>query len=106
MIAGKQECPGEIILVNGTKHKCYRGCASAEIQKDIGKNNDTIRVEGASRLIPIKGSVNNIIRDICYGVQSCCSYMNAHNLQELRRNSVNRFIRVTPIGASRNGVHI
>jgi len=106
MLAATDESVGETIMVDGHPHKCYRGCASAEIQKDRGKSDDAVRVEGASRLIPTKGPVKDIIQQICHGIQSCCSYMNAHDLRELRRNSVNRFVRVTPIGASRNGVHI
>ena len=106
MLSATDESVGDVIMLDNVPHKCYRGCASAEIQKDRGKSGDNVRVEGASRLIPIKGPVKDIVQQICHGIQSCCSYMNAHNLRELRRNSVNRFIRVTPIGASRNGVHI
>jgi IMP dehydrogenase len=53
-------------------------------------------VEGASTLIPSKGSVAEVVRSIMEGVRSSMSYVGATNLLEFAQRA--RFVRITNSG--------
>lgn len=98
MLAGTKESPGEVI--NGKK--VFRGMASKSAQEDTRGYISV--VEGAETMIPYKGSVRNIIKDIIGGLRSGCSYSGVKNLSELslfaemRRVSVNSVSENRPHG--------
>lgn len=98
MFAGTDEAPGEIIEVDGDKYKKYYGSASFE-QK--GEQN---YVEGVSSLVPYKGSVVDILKDIKDGLQSSFSYVNASNLEEFHNNA--ELIKVSNHGWKEGTAHI
>lgn len=101
-LAGTEESPGETYRVNNILYKNYRGMASHEAQKDWRDKSST--PEGASAMIPYKGSVKEVIKDLAGGVWSGCSYSNAHNLEELEMNA--SFIEVTSSGHKESKPHI
>lgn len=81
MLAGCDECPGEVI--GGSK--VYRGMASRDAMRFIRVEGQMPTPEGKTTFVPLKGSVEPIIQDIQGGLQSAFSYVNAKNLKEFQK---------------------
>lgn len=85
MLAGCLETPGEI---QGGMKK-YRGMASKDAQVSWrGNMQKGMAAEGESRLIPCKGSVENVIDELAGGVRSGMTYLNADKLEQIRKNAL------------------
>lgn len=86
-LAGTSETPGDVYEdKNGDFYKVYGGSASAENKVSSGKKNTFI--EGMMTTVPFKGHVKYILVRIKENVQSACSYVGAHNLNEFRQKAV------------------
>jgi IMP dehydrogenase len=80
-LSGTSETPGNVYKNNKDEYyKVYGGSASGESK---GQNKF---VEGVMHTIPFKGKVKYILREIKQGIQSACSYVNANNLEEFKKN--------------------
>jgi len=102
LLAGTSESPGEIIRKDGAVYKSYRGMASKDAQMDWrGK---TASLEGVATVIPYKGSVLGVLKELENGIRSGLSYSGARNLQEFYENA--EFIRQTQSGLLESGTHI
>jgi IMP dehydrogenase len=94
LFAGTQETPGGVIKINDKLYKEYRGMASYKSQKDFkGGLKKGTAPEGEASLVPLGGSVEEVMDRICGGIRSGLSYAGANNLEELRENA--EFIRIT-----------
>jgi GMP reductase len=94
MLAGHDECLGEIIEEHGKKFKRFYGMSSAEaMEKHHGSIADYRASEGRSTNVPYRGPVKNTVLDILGGIRSTCTYVGAHRLKELSKRTT--FIRVT-----------
>lgn len=91
MLAGTDESPGSLYFEGDNKFKSFRGMASKEANKD----KDIAVAEGVSTMIPYKGSVKDIIRDIKGGLGSGCSYTGVDFLSNLYQDSM--YTRVSPL---------
>ena len=87
------ETPGDIVEIDGVKYKQYNGSST---HKDS-------RIEGTKSLKKFKGPIDPIIKRLKEGIQSCCSYQNSHNLDELKENV--EFIQITQAGFVEGGHH-
>ena len=98
LFAGTDEAPGQLhvggVWPNQEYFKMYRGSAS-ENAKRI-HNGGPHHVEGAAKLVPCKGSVSKIVRDIIEGLQSSMSYVGAVDVPSFQQRAV--FIRTTNAG--------
>lgn len=127
MLAGTDETPGEIeeIYIDDSKvavsklsaplpsflaatnvrpaTKKYRGSASKESYVAQGKDSAWRTAEGESFLVPYKGPVENVLKDIEGGLRSALTYVGARNLDEFRSRC--DFVRVTPSTTKENGAH-
>lgn len=93
MLAGHDECLGEVIEENGKKYKRFYGMSSAEaMERHHGVVADYRASEGRSVNVPYRGPVKNTILDILGGIRSTCTYVGAHRLKELSKRTT--FIRV------------
>lgn len=99
MLAGTDEAPGRIVVVNGVKSKLYRGMASVQayinrvsIDGEDPYDLSYYASEGVETYIPYKGSVVDIIKNIVNGIKSGFSYVGARNLKELWENAT--FIKI------------
>lgn len=93
MLAGHDECLGDIVEENGKKFKRFYGMSSSEAMKRYHGNVADYRAsEGRSVNIPYRGPVKNTILDILGGLRSTCTYVGAHRLKELSKRTT--FIRV------------
>ena len=102
LLAGTTEAPGKIIERNGLTYKQYRGMASIEAQVDW--RGHTSSVEGVSHVVPHKGPVQGILRELSNGIRSGFSYSGAKNISELRSKSV--FIKQSGAGQLESSTHI
>ena len=99
MLAGTDEAPGSLYFEEDKKFKSFRGMASKEANKD----KDIAVAEGISTMIPYKGSVKEVIRDIKGGLGSGCSYSGVDFLHDLYKDSM--YIRVSPLSVKESLPH-
>ena len=112
LFAGTEESPGPTVLREGVRYKLTRGMASLAATVDrrvresgsTGSSEDELIEEvieesvpeGVEGLIPYKGRVDEVVRQLVGGLRSGMSYSGAHTLEELRRNA--EFMKITPAG--------
>jgi len=112
LFAGTEESPGATILREGVRYKLTRGMASLAATvdrrfretKSAGPKEDELIEEviqesvpeGVEGLIPYKGRVDEVVKQMVGGLRSGMSYVGAHNLVQLRRNA--EFIKITSSG--------
>merc|ERR1719156_166678 len=94
MLAGHDECSGEVIEENGQFFKLFYGMSSdTAMQKYAGGVAEYRSSEGKTVKVPYRGPIDETIRDIMGGVRSACTYVGASELRELSKRTT--FIRVT-----------
>jgi GMP reductase len=93
MLAGHDECEGEIIEDGGRSYMLFYGMSSSTaMDKHSGGIADYRASEGKTVRIPYRGPVEETVKDILGGVRSACTYVGAARLKELSRRTT--FIRV------------
>jgi GMP reductase len=94
MLAGHDECAGDVVERDGKKFKRFYGMSSrAAMEKYAGGVANYRASEGKEVLVEYRGPVSNTLQDILGGVRSACTYVGAHKLKELTKRTT--FIRVT-----------
>ncbi|WP_395479645.1 GMP reductase [Candidatus Curculioniphilus buchneri] len=94
MLAGHEECEGTIIEENGERFMLFYGMSSESAMKiHIGGIHNYRAAEGKTVKLPLRGLVENTIRDIFGGLRSACTYVGAPRLKELTKRT--SFIRVS-----------
>jgi IMP dehydrogenase len=88
LLAGSDEAP---------KPGVYFGNASSRV-------NGHRAPEGVEGVVPLTGPVENIIKELVWGIRSGISYGGARNIQELQQNAV--WIRVAPGAALESSVRV
>ncbi|HEX4212794.1 MAG TPA: guanosine monophosphate reductase [Candidatus Dormibacteraeota bacterium] len=91
VLAGTDEAPGRLVMVDGKLHKIMRGAASFSVQQEAG-NEDPQYVEGAETLVQAKGPVDGVLRRFLGGLRSSMSYLDSRTLSEYRANAT--FVRL------------
>ncbi len=100
MLSGTLETPGEII--HGRKN--YRGMASRKAQDSWrGGIPEGMAPEGESTTVAIKGHVKDVINELCGGIRSGMSYINAQNMMEVPEKA--RFIEMSANGIRESRAH-
>jgi IMP dehydrogenase len=107
MFGGTDESPGKSLVKNGKKYKMYRGMASymaslgrkyreeGEQVIDADDPNEYVP-EGVEAMVPYKGSVVEIVRQLAGGLRSGLSYCGAKTIPEMQKNA--EFVRITGAG--------
>merc|ERR1712232_1310637 len=94
MLAGHDECSGEVIEDGGQYFKVFYGMSSdTAMQKYAGGVAEYRSSEGKTVKVPYRGPLDETIRDILGGVRSACTYVGAASLRELSKRTT--FVRVT-----------
>mmetsp|Transcript_20215 Transcript_20215/g.56032 ORF Transcript_20215/g.56032 Transcript_20215/m.56032 type:complete len:373 (+) Transcript_20215:61-1179(+) len=94
MLAGHDECAGEIVEQGGDYFKVFYGMSSdTAMQKHAGGVAEYRSSEGKTVKVPYRGPIDETIRDLQGGVRSACTYVGAATLRELPKRTT--FIRVT-----------
>merc|ERR1712187_1025286 len=94
MLAGHEECAGELINENGDFFKVFYGMSSdTAMKKHAGGVAEYRSSEGKTVKVPYRGPIDETIRDVLGGVRSACTYVGAAELRELSKRMT--FIRCT-----------
>lgn len=93
MLAGTDEAPGDIILVDGKRFKQYAGSSTHKSK----------HVEGVIGLVPYRGSVTQVVTKLTDGLRSGMSYQGANNLSELRSDP--EFVLISNAGLTESHPH-
>jgi IMP dehydrogenase len=112
MLAGTDEAPGEIIIVQGERFKEYRGMASlGAMRKGFSKDRYfQEHIEEAEKLIPegiegrvsYKGAVGPVLHQLVGGLRQAMGYCGAATVDEMKRA---RFVRITAAGLRESHPH-
>jgi len=94
MLAGHDECSGEVVEENGKYFKLFYGMSSdTAMQKYAGGVAHYRSSEGKTVKVPYRGPLDETIRDILGGMRSACTYVGASELRQLSTRTT--FVRVT-----------
>ena len=101
LFAGTDEAPGAVIRENGQAFKLYRGMASQGAMDRVGSDRTP---EGVSTLIPHKGSVRTLLRQLEGGIRSALSYCNSASIADLHEQTI-EMVKVSPASVRENSPH-
>ena len=113
MLGGTDESPGTVLTKNGKRFKVYRGMASLAASlgrksKETGSSsfdddlNDYV-AEGVEAMVPYKGTVVDILKQLSGGVRSGLSYCGAHTITQMQENA--EFIKMSRAGFAESQPH-
>ena len=112
LLAGSREAPGDIIEINNTLYKQYRGMGSLSAmekgsaaryghnKKDIARK---LTAEGIEGMKEVRGSVVNMLAEMAGGLQSGMGYNGAKDLAALKQKA--RFVRISSAGMKESSPH-
>merc|ERR1712137_190813 len=109
LLAGTDESPGKTLVKGGKKVKVVRGMAGyganmSKNKRTTGKDDIFDLVpEGVEAVVPYRGPLSGIIKQLVGGLCSGMSYCGAHNINEMQTNA--EFIRITGAGIRESGSH-
>ena len=113
ILGGTDESPGSFMTRNGKRFKIYRGMASfyaslGRKSKENGKVsfeddlNDYV-AEGVEAMVPYKGSVTDILKQLTGGIRSGLSYCGANTIKQMQENA--EFIKMSHAGYTESQPH-
>ena len=113
LLAGVEESPGDVILVQGERFKEYRGMGSLGAMKARGFSKDRYfqgDVEDVEKLIPegiegrtaYKGPLQDVVHQLVGGLRQAMGYCGAATIDEMKRA---RFVRITAAGLRESHPH-
>src|SRR4051812_9427876 len=117
MLAGTEETPGDLILVNGKQYKAYRGMGSMGAMSSRGKksyskdryfqaevtSDDMIVPEGVEGQVPYKGTLATVAHQLVGGLHQTMFYVGARTIPELQEKG--RFMRITSASLKESHPH-
>ena len=117
LLAGCEESPGDLVLINGKQYKAYRGMGSLAAMSSRGKksyskdryfqadvsSDDKIIPEGIEGQVAYRGPVGAVTHQLIGGLHQSMFYVGAHTVPELKTRG--RFIRITPAGLKESHPH-
>ena len=93
MLAAHDECEGTVVEENGEKFMLFYGMSSeSAMKRHVGGVAEYRAAEGKTVKLPLRGPVENTVRDVLGGLRSACTYVGAERLKELTKRTT--FIRV------------
>jgi IMP dehydrogenase len=111
LLAGLDECPGELVIYEGRYYKDYRGMGSIGAMQGHGKDRYSSGQNGSGKLVPegiegrvaYKGRLAEYIFQLMGGLRSGMGYVGAANLHQLRQRA--KFVRITNAGLIESHPH-
>ena len=93
LLAGHDECAGDVVKVLGVPHKRFYGMSSDTAMEKYNGGVATYRAsEGKSVTVACKGPVAETVKHILGGLRSACTYTGARNIKQLSKCTT--FVRV------------
>jgi len=113
MLAGTDEAPGDVIVVQGERFKEYRGMGSLGAMRARGYSKDRYfqnDVEDVEKLVPegiegrvvYKGPLAPIVHQLVGGLRQAMGYCGAATIEEMKQAS---FVRITAAGLRESHPH-
>jgi IMP dehydrogenase len=117
LLAGCEESPGDLILVNGKQYKEYRGMGSVAAMSSRGKksyskdryfqaeveSDDMIVPEGIEGRVPYRGPLSGVAHQMVGGLRQSMFYVGARTIRELQEKG--RFVRITSASLKESHPH-
>ena len=109
LFAGTDEAPGEEIIFQGRKFKAYQGMGSLAAMKRGSKDRyfqaDAKKLvpEGIEGRVPHKGSIADVIYQLCGGLRAGMGYCGTPTIEDLIQNG--KFVRITGAGLHESHPH-
>ena len=114
MLAGTDEAPGEVMVVQGERFKEYRGMGSlgAMRARSFSKDRyfqgdvedvDKLVPEGIEGRVPYKGPLSPIVHQVVGGLRQSMGYCGAATIEEMKERT--QFVRITPAGLLESHPH-
>lgn len=111
ILAGTEEAPGEMLLLDGRKYKTYRGMGSIEAMEDGSKDryfqdaeDDMKKLvpEGIVGRVPYKGGVAEVLYQLVGGVRAGMGYCGAPTISRLQEA---KMVKITGAGLKESHPH-
>src|SRR4029453_14417755 len=113
VLAGTDEAPGDVILVQGERYKEYRGMGSLGAMKARGFSKDRyfqgdvgdveeLVPEGIEGRVPYKGSAQGVLHQFVGGLRQSMGYCGAATIEAMKDA---RFVRISPAGLQESHPH-
>jgi IMP dehydrogenase len=113
VLAGTDEAPGDVILVQGERYKEYRGMGSLGAMKARGfskdryfqgdvEDVDKLVPEGIEGRVPYKGSAQGVLHQFVGGLRQSMGYCGAATIEAMKDA---RFVRISPAGLQESHPH-
>jgi IMP dehydrogenase len=109
LLAGTEESPGEVVILQGRSYKVYRGMGSVDAMQQ--GSSDRYFQEGAAKLVPegiegrvpYKGYVSETIFQLVGGLKAGMGYCGVGNLADMKTRT--KFVRITNAGLIESHPH-
>jgi IMP dehydrogenase len=118
LLAGCEEAPGDVVFVNGTQFKSYRGMGSLGAMQSRGQarsyskdryfqddvlSDDKLVPEGIEGVVAYRGPLNNVAHQLVGGLRASMGYSGAATIPELHEKGA--FVRITAAGLRESHPH-
>jgi IMP dehydrogenase len=111
LLAGLDECPGELVIYEGRYYKDYRGMGSLGAMQGQGRDRyasaqregDKLVPEGIEGRVAYKGTLGDYMYQLMGGLRAGMGYVGASDLDDLRAKA--RFVRITSAGLIESHPH-
>ncbi|MDD3985751.1 MAG: IMP dehydrogenase, partial [Methanobacterium sp.] len=117
LLAGTQESPGDVVIMNGRKFKQYRGMGSlGAMTGGVGAGTDRyfqdvkgpmkhakLVPEGVEGVVPYKGPANEILFQLIGGIKASFGYCGAENIKDMQKKA--KFVKITSSGMTESHPH-
>ena len=112
LLAGTHESPGEVEYYEGRMYKSYRGMGSLEAMKEGAKdrygqgeqnNPEKLVPEGIVGRVLYRGSVTEILFQLCGGIRSGMGYIGAKTISEIVHKA--EMVKITASGLKESHPH-
>jgi IMP dehydrogenase len=117
LLAGCEESPGELVLINGKQYKSYRGMGSLGAAQSRGRgrsyskdryfqgeaSDDKFIPEGIEGQVPFRGPLGAVAYQLVGGLRQSMFYVGARTVDELQTRG--RFVRITAAGLKESHPH-
>jgi IMP dehydrogenase len=114
VLAGTDEAPGDVILVQGERFKEYRGMGSLGAMKARSFSKDRyfqgdvedvekLVPEGIEGRVPYKGPVEAVVHQLVGGLRQSMGYCGAATIEEMKERT--RFVRISSAGLQESHPH-
>jgi IMP dehydrogenase len=113
LLAGVDEAPGDVIVLQGERFKEYRGMGSLGAMKAAGfskdryfqndvEDVDRLVPEGIEGRIPYKGPLQNVVHQLVGGLRQAMGYCGAPTIEAMKSA---QFVRITGAGLRESHPH-